>query len=96
MGLSNTTGFPLGDGRSFPLDFDELFVASLYYPQVLGLRESAGILNPLGNAVAQWAIPSMQELNGTTVHMAFLTIDPNRPLPEAILAISNSYPITLR
>jgi len=96
MGLSNTTGFPLGDGRSFPLDFDELFVASLYYPQALGLRESAGILNPLGNAVAQWAIPNMQELNGTTVHMAFLTIDPNRPLPEAILAISNAYPITLR
>lgn len=96
MSLGNVTGFPLGDGRTFPLDFDEVFVASLYYPQSLGLRESVGVLNPLGNAVAQWAIPNIQELNGTTVYLAFLTIDPNRPLPESILAIANASPITLR
>ena len=95
MSLSNTTGIPLGDGRTFPLDFDYALLLSLYNPTSLGLRNAVGVLNPLGNGVATWAIPNVPELAGSKVYIAFITLNTNLPLPQGILGISSATEVTV-
>lgn len=94
MGLGNT-GFTLSDGRHVPLDPDGLFYVSLAYPLFIGLLGSQGQLDGYGEAKAIWGIPNIPPLAGLDVYFVFLTFDPGKKMPEAVLSISPSAKIKL-
>jgi len=90
MSLGDTPGFNLSDNRNIPLNPDAVFYVSLHQPLLINLVNSQGKLDSAGNAIASWTIPNIQGLVGLDVYFAFITIDPNKPLPGAVLSISQA------
>lgn len=89
MSLGTSPGIQLSDGRVIPLNFDDLFLLSFFYPNFIGLQNSQGIFNENGEATATWTIPNFAP-SGLTLYFAFITINPNLLMPQAILSISPS------
>ena len=91
-----TTGIPLGDGRSLPLDLDDLFLLTIdpvNWP-ALGLSNLQGVLTNGVNA-GSWTIPNIPQLAGLTINAAFIALDPTLQGAESVTSISPAVPITL-
>lgn len=87
--ISSVPGVLLSDGRTFPVNFDEMFLLSITFgnPFFLG---TIGALNGGGNATVTIAAPNYPPLIGATIFSSFVTFD-----PAASLGISNiSFPAT--
>jgi len=95
MSLSNNTGVALGDGRKIPLDYDGLFEFSLFFPQYLGLNNAQGILDQNGTATVIWSIPNIPAAVGLNLSVGYITIYPERPVPQLINSISETQTLTL-
>lgn len=77
--LTALSGFPLGV-RTFPLDLDNLLIATAnnWLPQIFsGFR---GILDSQGRGMASITVPRDPALVGVSIHVAYLTLDPKKPL----------------
>jgi len=77
--LSATSGLPLGI-RTFPLDLDNLLIATAnnWLPQIFsGFR---GLLDSQGRSLVSIKAPRNPALVGVSIHVAFLTLDPTKPL----------------
>ncbi len=86
--LGSTPGIALNDGRTLPLDYDTLFLVSLFYPQWINLQQSQGLLDGSGRAQATLILPNDPQLIGTQFYAAFITLDPL--WPRRIASISQS------
>ncbi|MBI1972961.1 alpha/beta fold hydrolase, partial [Candidatus Woesearchaeota archaeon] len=95
LSLGNA-GIPLGDGRVIPLSYDGIFEISLYYPLVLGLAASQGVLDDEGKATATWTIPNIPLLVGLPFHVGFVTLDTTQQFPGLIYSISAEEPIVIQ
>ena len=78
----------LPDGRVFGLTPNSVFTASLFWPSLLGLRDSYGLFNSGGNALASWTVPNVPELVGLTVYAGFVSLDTLQPGTRSIISIS--------
>lgn len=90
--LVNGTGYNLSDGRVIPLNssvHSGLF-ESIYNPRSVGLNNSQGTLDNNGQATVTWDIPNIPALVETLVTFTYVVVDYNKPMPEAILNISNT------
>ena len=90
MSATTTPGITLPNGMVIPLNFDGVFLLSLFYPNLIGLNNSQGILN-LGQATATWNIPNIPGLAGMTVYLALVTLD----VSGQVAGISQPVPVTL-
>lgn len=88
MSTSTEQPLALGDGRHVGLTPNTVLLVSLNLPTLIGLRESVGIFNAAGNAIATWTVPNAPELVNTTVHLAFVSLDTVQPGARAIISIS--------
>ncbi len=88
LSFGTVPGIPLGDGRVIPLNFDELLLLSVQYPQSVGFSNSIGFLDPLGRARASLTIPFIPELRGLPLYVGFVTIYPAAAMP--FVSISNA------
>jgi len=95
LSTSNSSVIQLSDGRFIPLEGNGVFVASVFYPGVLGLSGSTGFLNPIGNAMATWTIPNIPLLSGQKAYAAFVTINPSIQVPQGIISISNAVEVDI-
>jgi hypothetical protein len=96
MALGTGFGIPIGDGRNVPLNGDPLFFLSVLSPGLIGLQNSQGFLDTMGNGSALWSIPSGAPGGGViTVYFAFVTLDGALPLPAGLVSISLSAPLTI-
>ncbi|MEK6861048.1 MAG: PQQ-dependent sugar dehydrogenase [Nanoarchaeota archaeon] len=68
------------------------FLLSLFYPNVMGLINSQGILDSLGQATAIWNIPNNPLVGGSDHYFAFVTYDPST---QSVIAVSAPYQITI-
>ncbi len=91
----NTPGIQLSDGRIIPLNGDELFLVSLFFPNLIGLTNSQGILNASGQATALFTIPPYAP-PGIAVYLGFVSINPILTLPQAVLGISPSIQLIIQ
>jgi hypothetical protein len=80
------------DTRKIPLAIDGLLFASLLYPSVF--EAFSGTLDSSGNGVAYLNIPSSPPLVGTTIYVAFVTVNPGGS-PSGIKTISNDLPLRI-
>jgi len=90
MSFGTTPGINVG-GFNIPLNYDGLFISSVFYPNSIGLNNSFGTLDSSGNATTTWNIPNIPGIVGTKVYLAFVTISPS----AQILSVSNALAITL-
>src|SRR3989344_2918929 len=91
--LGTSPGITLPDNRVIPLNPDSVFYASLQ-PSAIGLKNSFGTLDGMGNSYAFWDIPPYlpKDLN---LYASLLVIDNTKPYPQNILSISQPYKITI-
>ena len=92
LALGNDQPILLSDGRTIPLNADGGFFLSLGMPTIIGLSNSVGFLNSLGNTIATWTIP-VYIPSGLTIKAAYVSINPTMTIPQGIISISN--PVTL-
>ena len=95
VGLSGsaTTGLPLGDGRTAPIDLDAL----LTYTSMPGngvLPTPGGNLNSAGAASIPVQVPGLPALSGLTVYAAAVTGNPAAPL--GIASVIGPLPLTIQ
>lgn len=93
--FGQTPGIPLPDGRVIGLNPDPLLLLTLLSPQAIGLRNSFGNLNALGQATATWTIPDVDQLVNLTLYAASIVINPFSP-GAPFEYISPTIPITLQ
>jgi hypothetical protein len=91
--LGSAPGIVLNDGRTLPLNYDTLFLVSLFYPQWINLQQSQGFLDGNGRAQATLILPNDPQLVGTQFYAAFITLDPL--WPRRIASISQSVQFTV-
>jgi len=84
-------GIPLPGGLTLQLTPDAIFFASIS-PPYLGMINSIGNLNSIGNALIQLPIPYITSLNGLTVYIAFAVLD---TLMLSFIEVSPPYPLIL-
>lgn len=96
LSLGDTPGIPLGDGRTIPLNYDGIFQASLYSPQLLGLANSQGVLNANGEAIVTLTVPNVPAIVGLPIYIGFVTLDLTQPFPGLIYSISPSQQIVIQ
>jgi len=94
LGLANgdNPGFNIGSFH-IPLNFDYLFILSVFYPSFIGLVNSIGILDNLGDALVTWNIPVISSMAGSVIKVAFVVLDTSPP--NNILIVSNAINIIL-
>ncbi len=85
----------LPDGRAIGLQPNMVFATSLFVPTLVGLRDSVGIFNTLGNALATWTVPNVQELINQNVYLAFVSLDTVQPGTRSIISISPVVAMTI-
>ena len=88
MSTETEPSLALGDGRYVRLTPNTVLLVSLNLPTLIGLRESVGIFNSAGNAIATWTVPNVPELVNTTLHLAFVSLDTVQPGARAIISVS--------
>lgn len=93
--LSTSPGTPLGDGRTVPLTSDFVFDLSVYFPSMVGLTDSVGTLNTVGNGLAMWTVPDYDYLVGQTVYFSFITLDLSLSMPMSVISISQPVALTI-
>jgi sugar lactone lactonase YvrE len=74
LAFSTSPGWPMLDGRIFPLTPDPLFYVSLSGGAVF--RDFIGVLDAGGRGVPTLHLPNIPGLTGLTLHAAALTFDP--------------------
>ncbi len=85
MSLGTSPGINFSN-INVPLNYDILFILSIFYPNVIGLYNSAGYLNN-GNTFATWTIPNFPGMAGLKVYFNSIIINPS--LANPIIGISN-------
>ncbi len=95
MSTSNNPPFTLSDGRTIYLEPNAIFFTSIFFPSILGLSTSIGMLSNYGNAIAYWTVPNIPALSGTTVYLGFVSIKLTLPVPTGIISISNVASLTI-
>lgn len=96
LSFGKDQGIPLGDGRTIPLNLDDLLLLSLdpVYGPLSGWSNAIGTLNGEGRSNITLIIPNYTQIIGLTVYSGFVTIVPGMPLPAKIDSISPAVPIT--
>lgn len=77
--LSARTGISLPGGRRFPLDPDDLFLATARNLLPTLFQNYRGVLDLAGNAVLKMGVPGIKALVGLEVYTAGLTLNPRSP-----------------
>ena len=96
MALGDQPGIPLPDERKIPLNYDFIFLNSLYYPAPIGLTNTQGTLDYLGRATATWTIPStVPLLENVTFYISGMAIDNIYSLPLSINSIADAQAVTV-
>lgn len=93
LAAGTVPGIPLADGRTIPLNLDDLLLLTLAAGNPV-LLNNLGVLSPSGAASAVLAVPNIPQLLGLTVHAAFVVADPLAP--TGVGTISPSLPITVQ
>jgi len=93
MGASFGTkpGIPVGS-RTVPLAPDTLFFTSLTTPSVF--QDFSGVLNSNGRAVATLHIPALPGLQGLSLYVAGVIVDPHAPM--GIRVVTNAEHIVIQ
>ena len=82
------------DSRQIDLSVDPLFVATVNNAIPSILANARGTLDSLGEAAAQFNVPSLSALRGVRVHSAFVTLDAGAP--SGVRSISKSFVMTIQ
>jgi len=77
--LSTRYGIPLPGGRRFPLDFDNLLVATAKNLLSMNFQNYHGVLDIVGTATLKIVVPRDSGLIGISVFTAGLTLNLNAP-----------------
>ena len=87
LGLSFGTspGTPWSDGRTIPMNFDDLLLLSIQSPQSVFLTNSIGTLDSNGNGIATLSIPYLPGIENIELYAGFVAINQTGQLT----AISN-------
>jgi hypothetical protein len=93
LAFGNKTGIKLPVGRTFPLNYDQLFVMSLTVGAPV-FQKFAGWLDENGTAKAAILFPNQPALRGYTFYAAFATFDPEAP--GGVLDFSQAAEIRIR